>query len=104
MPPKTPPAGPRPTRVSGALPGFGHSAEFLANPALFMLRAWREWTLAVPDEVTSEGRLLRLPPLPELPEPLRGRAFVMVDPFGIRTLRSTNAESLYHSPGISSLR
>jgi sterol 14-demethylase len=28
--------------VSGALPGAGHSAEFLANPALFMLRAWRE--------------------------------------------------------------
>ena len=24
------------------MPGAGHSAEFLANPALFMLRAWRE--------------------------------------------------------------
>ena len=42
MSPQTPPAAPRPTRVSGALPGVGHSAEFRANPALFMLRAWRE--------------------------------------------------------------
>jgi hypothetical protein len=29
----------------------------------------------VPDEVTSIGRLLRLPPLPEVPELLRDRAF-----------------------------
>ena len=42
MSPPTPPAAPRPTKVSGALPGSGHSAEFMANPALFMLRAWRE--------------------------------------------------------------
>lgn len=29
-------------RVSGAEPGAGHYAEFIANPAAFMLRAWRE--------------------------------------------------------------
>jgi FAD/FMN-containing dehydrogenase len=52
---------------------------FPIQRAAEVLRAWREWTLAVPDEVTSEARLLRLPPLPELPEPLRGRAFVMVE-------------------------
>ena len=34
--------GPRPVRVSGAVPGAGHYAEFIANPAAFMLRAWRE--------------------------------------------------------------
>jgi sterol 14-demethylase len=28
--------------VSGAEPGTGHYAEFIANPAAFMLRAWRE--------------------------------------------------------------
>ena len=33
---------PTPTLVSGAVPGLGHSAEFIENPALFMLRAWRE--------------------------------------------------------------
>jgi sterol 14-demethylase len=29
-------------KVSGAKPGSGHFEEFLANPARFMLRAWRE--------------------------------------------------------------
>ena len=44
-----------------------------------VLHAWREWTGTVPDEVTSIGRILRFPPLPEVPEPLRGRAFVIVE-------------------------
>lgn len=44
-----------------------------------VLRAWREWTDTVPDEVNSVAHLLRLPPLPQLPEPLRGRAFVIVE-------------------------
>jgi FAD binding domain len=43
------------------------------------LHAWREWTATVPDEVTSLAHLLRLPPLPELPEPLRGRAFAIIE-------------------------
>ena len=29
-------------RLSGAKPGSGHYEEFLAHPALLMLRAWRE--------------------------------------------------------------
>jgi sterol 14-demethylase len=33
---------PRPVPVSGAQPGAGHYAEFIAHPANFMLRAWRE--------------------------------------------------------------
>jgi FAD/FMN-containing dehydrogenase len=44
-----------------------------------VLHAWREWTDTVPDEVTSIARLLRLPPLPEVPELLRGRAFALVE-------------------------
>jgi FAD/FMN-containing dehydrogenase len=44
-----------------------------------VLHAWREWTGAVPDEVTSLGRILRLPPVPEIPEFLRGRSFVLVE-------------------------
>lgn len=44
-----------------------------------VLRAWRAWTDTVPDEVTSIGRILRLPPLPEVPEFLRGRAWAMVE-------------------------
>jgi FAD/FMN-containing dehydrogenase len=44
-----------------------------------VLRASREWTDTVPDEVTSIARILRVPPLPEVPESMRGRAFALVE-------------------------
>src|SRR5205823_5583506 len=44
-----------------------------------VLNAWREWIETVPDELTSVGRILQLPPLPDIPEPLRGRSFVVVE-------------------------
>jgi FAD/FMN-containing dehydrogenase len=52
---------------------------FPIQRAAEVLHAWREWTATVPDEITSLGHLVRLPPLPQLPEPLRGRAFAMVE-------------------------
>jgi FAD/FMN-containing dehydrogenase len=52
---------------------------FPIQRAAEVLYAWRAWTGTVPDEVTSLGRILRLPPLPEVPEPLRGRAFAVVE-------------------------
>jgi FAD/FMN-containing dehydrogenase len=44
-----------------------------------VLSAWAAWTETVPDEMTSLGRLLQLPPIPEIPEPLRGRQLVVVE-------------------------
>jgi hypothetical protein len=44
-----------------------------------VLHAWQAWTGTIPDEVTSLGRILRLPSLPEVPEPLRSRAFALVE-------------------------
>jgi FAD/FMN-containing dehydrogenase len=44
-----------------------------------VLHAWREWTGTVPDEVTSIARIMRFPPLPEVPGHLRGRAFTLVE-------------------------
>jgi FAD binding domain/Berberine and berberine like len=44
-----------------------------------VLNAWRDWVDTVPDEVTSIGRLLQVPPLPTIPEPLRGRRLVVVE-------------------------
>jgi FAD/FMN-containing dehydrogenase len=44
-----------------------------------VLHAWRAWTETVPDELTSIGRILRVPPIPEVPELLRGRAFAIVE-------------------------
>jgi FAD/FMN-containing dehydrogenase len=52
---------------------------FPIERAAEVLHAWHEWTAGVPDEVTSVGRLLQFPPLPEIPEPLRGNSFVLVE-------------------------
>ena len=44
-----------------------------------VLHAWRRWTHTVSNHTMSCGRLLQFPPLPELPPPLRGRAFAAVE-------------------------
>jgi hypothetical protein len=44
-----------------------------------VLRAWRDWTETVPDEVTSVGRIVHFPPIRDIPEPLRGGSFVIVE-------------------------
>ncbi len=44
-----------------------------------VLHAWREWIETVPDTVTSVGRILHFPPIPDVPEPLRGNSFVLVE-------------------------
>jgi len=44
-----------------------------------VLTAWRRWIEDVPDEVTSVGRFLQFPPIPDIPEPLRGGSFVVVE-------------------------
>jgi Berberine and berberine like len=44
-----------------------------------VLDAWRQLTQAdPPDELTTVGRFLNLPPIPEIPEPVRGKSFVVV--------------------------
>lgn len=43
-----------------------------------VLRRWRDWIAAVPDSVSSSVAIVNFPPLPELPEPLRGRTAVHV--------------------------
>lgn len=44
-----------------------------------VLLAWRDWCATAPDSITTSARLLRFPPDPALPEPLQGRAFVVID-------------------------
>ncbi len=44
-----------------------------------VLPAWQQWARSVPEEVTSVGRILRFPPLPDLPPHLRGQSFVVVE-------------------------
>ena len=44
-----------------------------------VLQTWLEWTRTVPEEITSVGRILQFPPIPEIPEPLRGGKFAVVE-------------------------
>ncbi len=44
-----------------------------------VLRTWARWAVDAPDEVTTSFRILRLPPLPDIPEFLRGRTIAVID-------------------------
>jgi len=44
-----------------------------------ILTAWRAWIETVPVTCESLGRMLQLPDLPFIPEPVRGRSFVLVE-------------------------
>ncbi|WP_188194121.1 FAD-binding oxidoreductase [Nonomuraea sp. SYSU D8015] len=52
---------------------------FPMERAAEVLDAWRGWLPGTPDELTSCGRLLRFPPIPDIPEPLRGGAFCAIE-------------------------
>jgi FAD/FMN-containing dehydrogenase len=41
--------------------------------------AWLEWTRDCPEEATTAIRILQLPPIEPIPEPLRGRQIVVID-------------------------
>jgi FAD/FMN-containing dehydrogenase len=44
-----------------------------------VLHAWCEWVSGVPDELSTLARILQVPPLPDIPEPVRGRQLVVVE-------------------------
>lgn len=44
-----------------------------------VLERWRHWTLELPERVTSAYRHTQFPPIPEIPEPFRGRQWVIID-------------------------
>jgi hypothetical protein len=60
-------------------------AEIYAGALLFPaevgadgLRVYRDWTVSAPEEVGSMMRFLNLPPLPDIPEPIRGKSLFAV--------------------------
>ena len=44
-----------------------------------VLKAYVAWCRTAPDAISTSARLLQVPPLPEIPEPVRGRQFVAID-------------------------
>ena len=56
-----------------------------------VLHAWHELTRAhPPEELTTVGRFLRLPPIPEIPEPVRGQSFVVVEAYHLGDARQAD--------------
>ena len=58
---------------------FAGALFFSAEQARDVLHGWNEWTSNAPEELTSAGRLLNFPPIPEIPEPFRGQSFVVLE-------------------------
>jgi Berberine and berberine like len=44
-----------------------------------VLHAWHEWLPGAPEEVTSVGRVLQIPDIPQAPDIVRGRSFALVE-------------------------
>jgi hypothetical protein len=75
------------------------ATEVYAGMTLFPIARAREvfqtfagWAATLPDKASVCVRLLRLPPLPDIPEPLRGNAFAAVD--GVFNMPTDEAAAL----------
>jgi FAD/FMN-containing dehydrogenase len=52
---------------------------FPAEVGAEAVRAYRDWAAGVPEEVTSVVRFLTPPPIPDVPEPIRGKPLLTID-------------------------
>jgi hypothetical protein len=55
---------------------FGGGIFFAADDAPALLHRFRQWAPTLPDEVSTSIAILRMPPMEELPPPLRGQTVV----------------------------
>ena len=58
---------------------YGGILIFPAELGAGAFRAYRDWAATAPEEITTVVRLLRPPPIPDVPEPLRGKALITID-------------------------
>ena len=57
---------------------YGGNLYYPLELASEVLVRYRDWILSVPDELTSSVLLMNFPPIPDVPEFLRGKSFAMV--------------------------
>ena len=58
---------------------YAGSLFFPYERASDVMHAWHDWVSAgLPDEVTTVGRVIQLPPMDEIPEMLRGKSFTVL--------------------------
>ena len=101
---------------------YGGAIYYDGSDAEKILRAYAEWTKDLPDAMTTALSLKRLPPMPDVPEPLRARftmhlsvAYVgdeaagaeLLQPMrdiapaiidGVRMLPTTESDQVHHDP------
>lgn len=58
---------------------FGGSLFYPLSVAKAALTFFREWTQTLPDEWTTSITVMHFPPMPQLPDAIRGQSFVMVN-------------------------
>ena len=58
---------------------FAGAVVYPAEVGADAVRAYRDWARSAPEEVSSILRFLTPPPIPDVPEPLRGRALLTID-------------------------
>jgi FAD/FMN-containing dehydrogenase len=58
---------------------FAGALLFPVEQASEVLHGWLDWTARMPEEMTSVGRLMNFPPIPEVPEPVRGKSFAVLE-------------------------
>ena len=75
----------------------GGSLFFAADDAFRVLRAWRDWANDAPESITTTYRILCLPPLPEVPEPLRAIPTVCVNGVALEPAEGARLEQLLRS-------
>ncbi len=57
---------------------YGGSAFYPVERASEVLNTFASWSAGLPDEMTTAAAFMNIPPLPHLPEPLRGRSVMVV--------------------------
>jgi FAD/FMN-containing dehydrogenase len=58
---------------------FAGALMFPAEQASEVLHGWLDWTAGTPEEMKSVGRLMNFPPIPEVPDPVRGKSFAVLE-------------------------
>ena len=57
---------------------YGGNLIYKAELSKEVLQRYRNWVQTVPNELTSSVVLINYPPIPEIPEFLRGKSFVQL--------------------------
>jgi FAD/FMN-containing dehydrogenase len=57
---------------------YGGNLFYPVSEAREVLRRYRAWIDTLPDEMTTSAVLMNVPPLPDIPDMLRGKSFVIV--------------------------